>query len=110
CAAQAAVAYTRSGQSRRGKYAATLAAQIADDCGGLCTPALRNPAGQPLTPRQREIVELVCADLSNKEIADRLVMSVRSVEGHIYRACQRVGASSREELARILRRGPLSGW
>ncbi|WP_264014351.1 LuxR C-terminal-related transcriptional regulator [[Mycobacterium] manitobense] len=110
CAAQAAVAYTRSGQSRRGKYAATLAAQIADDCGGLCTPALRNPAGQPLTPRQREIVELVCADLSNREIADRLVMSVRSVEGHIYRACQRVGASSREELARILRRGPLSGW
>ena len=52
----------------------------------------------------------MCADLSNKEIADRLVMSVRSVEGHIYRACQRVGASSREELARILRRGPLSGW
>jgi DNA-binding CsgD family transcriptional regulator len=109
-AAQAALAYTRSGQSKRGRYAATLAQQIADDCGGLCTPALRNPAGQPLTPRQREIVELVVAGLQNREIAERLVMSVRSVEGHIYRACLRVGASSREELAKILRRGPLGGW
>jgi DNA-binding CsgD family transcriptional regulator len=33
-------------------------------------------------------------------------MSVRSVEGHVYRACQRVGANSREELAAIARRGP----
>jgi DNA-binding CsgD family transcriptional regulator len=33
-------------------------------------------------------------------------MSVRSVEGHLYRACQRVGANSREELAAIIRKGP----
>ncbi|MEX3647784.1 response regulator transcription factor [Mycolicibacterium porcinum] len=52
------------------------------------------------------MVELVVAGLSNKQIAERLVMSVRSVEGHLYRACQRVGASSREQLAAIIRRGP----
>jgi DNA-binding CsgD family transcriptional regulator len=34
------------------------------------------------------------------------VMSVRSVEGHAYRACQRVGASSRDELIAIIRAGP----
>jgi IS30 family transposase len=36
--------------------------------------------------REREIANLVAADLSNKEFADRLVVSVRTVEGHLYRA------------------------
>lgn len=104
--AQAAVAFGRHGQGKRSAYAAAVAQESADECGGLFTPALRNPAGQPLTGRQREIVELVVAGLSNKQIAERLVMSVRSVEGHLYRACQRVGVSSREELAAIIRRRP----
>ncbi|MDG5485048.1 LuxR family transcriptional regulator [Mycolicibacterium gadium] len=105
-AAQAAVAFTADQQRKRGLWAAALANELSDACGGLCTPALRSPASQPLTGRQREIVELIVAGLSNRQIADRLVMSVRSVEGHVYRACQRVGASSREELTRIARAGP----
>ncbi len=108
-AAQAAVAFTRDQQRKRGLYAAAVAKELSDACGGLCTPALRSPASQPLTGRQREIVELVLAGLSNREIADRLVMSVRSVEGHVYRACQRVGVSTREELASIARKGPGDG-
>jgi DNA-binding CsgD family transcriptional regulator len=40
--------------------------------------------------------------LSNKDFADRLTMSVRSVEGHLFRASQRVGANSREQLIAIL--------
>lgn len=108
-AAQAAVAFTRAQHRKRGLYAAAVAKELSDACGGLCTPALRAPASQPLTGRQREIVEFVVAGLSNREIADRLVMSVRSVEGHIYRACQRVGANSREELAAIARQGPVPG-
>jgi len=105
-AAQAAVAFTGKQQRKRGLWAAAVAKELSDACGGLCTPALRSPASQPLTGRQREIVELVLAGMSNRQIADRLVMSVRSVEGHVYRACQRVGASSREELASIARAGP----
>lgn len=108
-AAQAGVAFARSGQRKRGLYAAAVARELAAECGGLCTPALRNPAGQPLTDRQREIVEFVVAGLSNREIAARLVMSVRSVEGHLYRACQRVGATSRDELAAVIRAGPPGG-
>ena len=105
-AAQAAVAFTGDQQRKRGLWAAAVAKELSDACGGLCTPALRSPASQPLTGRQREIVELVLTGLSNRQIADQLVMSVRSVEGHVYRACQRVGASSREELASIARAGP----
>ncbi|MEO3761283.1 LuxR C-terminal-related transcriptional regulator [Mycobacterium sp. B14F4] len=105
-AAQAAVAFTRGQQRKRGLRAAAIAKELSDACGGLCTPALRTPASQPLTGRQREVVEFVVAGLSNREIAEKLVMSVRSVEGHVYRACLRVGANSREELADIARRGP----
>ena len=108
-AAQAAVAFTRAQQRKRGLRAAAIAKQLSDACGGLCTPALRTPASQPLTGRQREVVEYVVAGLSNREIAKKLVMSIRSVEGHVYRACLRVGANSREELADIARRGPGSG-
>ena len=82
-----------------------MAQQLAADCGGLCTPALRDRIGQPLTDRQRDIIELVAAGLSNKEIAERLVTSVRTVEGHLYRAYQRLGAGSREELVGMLRAG-----
>jgi DNA-binding CsgD family transcriptional regulator len=105
-AAQASVAFDEGQQHRRGLYAAALARELADECGGLCTPALRTPTGLKLSGRQRDVVELVVAGLSNREIAEKLVMSVRTVEGHVYRACQRVGAQSREELASIIRSGP----
>ena len=105
-AAQASIAFSRSQQRKRSLYAAALAAQLANECGGLCTPALRNPLDQPLTYRQREIIELAAGGLSNKEIAERLDTSVRTVEGHVYRAYQRLGAKSREELFSIMRGGP----
>jgi DNA-binding NarL/FixJ family response regulator len=82
-----------------------VAQHLAADCGGLCTPALRDRIGQPLNDRQREIIELVAAGLSNKEIAERLVTSVRTVEGHVYRAYQRLGAQSREQLIAMLQAG-----
>ncbi|HEY5842071.1 MAG TPA: LuxR C-terminal-related transcriptional regulator, partial [Mycobacterium sp.] len=105
-AAQAAVMLTGAQLRNRGLSAASIAAQLAAECGGLCTPATRSPVSPtPLTGRQREVAELVAAGLSNKEIADRLVTSVRTVEGHLYRACQRVGATSRAHLAAIMRAG-----
>ncbi len=59
----------------------------------------------PLTVREREIANLVAAGLSNKEIADRLVVSVRTVEGHLYRACIKLDISDREDLAAMIRTG-----
>jgi DNA-binding NarL/FixJ family response regulator len=51
-----------------------------------------------LTPREAQIVEFVRRGLSNAEIADRLVLSVRTVESHLYRAMQKVGVDDRREL------------
>jgi DNA-binding CsgD family transcriptional regulator len=108
-AAQASVAFDEGQRHKRGLYAAALARELADECGGLRTPALRTPTGLKLSGRQRDVIELVVAGLSNRQIAEKLVMSVRTVEGHIYRACHRVGAQSREELASIIRSGPGGG-
>jgi DNA-binding CsgD family transcriptional regulator len=56
----------------------------------------------PLTDREREIAILISEGLSNIEIAQALTLSVRTVEGHIYRACARVGTATRTELARLI--------
>jgi DNA-binding CsgD family transcriptional regulator len=45
------------------------------------------------------IVSLAAGGASNAEIAERLVLSVRTVESHLYRAMRKLGVSTREELA-----------
>ena len=45
----------------------------------------------PLTDRESEIVTLAAGGLSNHDIAHRLVVSVRTVENHLYRACTKLG-------------------
>ncbi|WFR71403.1 LuxR C-terminal-related transcriptional regulator [Prescottella defluvii] len=40
--------------------------------------------------------------LSNKDIARRLVLSVRTVEGHVYRACEKLALSRRSDLAKLV--------
>jgi DNA-binding NarL/FixJ family response regulator len=41
--------------------------------------------------------------LSNRAIAERLVVSVRTVEGHLYRASAKLGTRVRTEFAALLR-------
>jgi len=40
--------------------------------------------------------------MSNREIAELLVISTRTVEGHVYHASIKLGAESRSELASLL--------
>ena len=61
-----------------------------------------------LTPREREIANLVAAGLSNSAIAERLYLSARTVEGHIYRACAKLDLASRDELAALVQQPPPS--
>jgi DNA-binding CsgD family transcriptional regulator len=55
-----------------------------------------------LTDREREIVMLIGGGLSNREVAERLTLSVRTVESHIYRAMSKTGTTSRDELAALI--------
>ena len=102
-AAHAALAY-RS-EDRRGSAlgCSARAAALAEQCGGAVTPALRQASDPlPLTEREREIVMLIGHGLSNREVAERLTLSVRTVESHLYRAMAKTGTTSREELAGLL--------
>jgi DNA-binding NarL/FixJ family response regulator len=51
-----------------------------------------------LTTRERQLLALARAGLTNAEIADRLVLSIRTVESHIYRAMQKLGLDDRRQL------------
>lgn len=102
-AAQAVVTYQRAGLRGAAMSASATAQRLAAECQGAQTPALRAATTpQPFTERQREIISLAAQGLSNKDIADRLTMSIRSVEGHLFRASQRVAANNREQLISIL--------
>ena len=68
------------------------------------TPAIKSAARPlPVTSREREIAALVAAGLSNREIAEQLTLSVRTVEGHVYRACFKLDVADRDELAELMR-------
>ena len=105
-AAHAALAYRK--RQRRGSALnhSTRAEALAVQCGGASTPALREAAVPlPLSRREREIATLIGQGLSNPEIAQRLTLSKRTVESHIYRAMAKTGATTREELAALVRSG-----
>jgi DNA-binding CsgD family transcriptional regulator/tetratricopeptide (TPR) repeat protein len=61
----------------------------------------QHPAG--LTGRQAEVIDLVADGLTNAQIAERLVLSVRTVDHHVAAALQKLGVASRAEVAARLR-------
>ncbi|MDT5286683.1 MAG: hypothetical protein QOF88_1572 [Mycobacterium sp.] len=104
-AAHAAIAYRRHDQRGSALTCSTRADGLAQQCGGASTPALGQATEElPLTGREREIAMLIAAGLSSPAIAERLTLSVRTVESHIHRAMKKTGTTSRDELANLVRR------
>ncbi|MFG2725958.1 LuxR C-terminal-related transcriptional regulator [Streptomyces canus] len=98
----AAEAYAQAVRSHRDPSAArtsrTRAVALARRCQGARTPALAGLVLGELTARQRQIVTLAAAGLSNRQIAEKLTLSVRTVGNHLYSAYARLGASDRDAL------------
>jgi len=62
-----------------------------------------------ITPRQREVLQLICAGLTMKQIAARLKISTRTAESHKYEMMQTLGVESTAELVKYsLRLGLIS--
>lgn len=104
--ATAHAAVIHRGRDLRGSMlaASARAEALAERCGGADTPALRQAREPlPLTGREREIAMLVGAGLHSRDIAARLSLSPRTVEGHLYRAMGKTGTATRAELAALLR-------
>jgi class 3 adenylate cyclase/DNA-binding CsgD family transcriptional regulator len=53
---------------------------------------------EPLTRRQREVASLVAQGMTNREIAERLVLSERTVEGHVEQIRVKLGVRSRTQI------------
>ena len=64
--------------------------------------------GEALTPRERAVLELVRRRWTNAEIAEELVVSVRTVETHVSALLRKLGASDRRALGRTTAAGSTS--
>ena len=64
------------------------------------------PSDDPLTPREREVLQLLAAGLGNKEIAGRLAISDHTAKFHVSQILAKLNAVSRAEAVSIaMRRG-----
>jgi DNA-binding NarL/FixJ family response regulator len=59
-----------------------------------------------LTPQEMQIATLAATGLSNKQIAERLYLSPRTVSGHLYRVFPKLDITSRAALRDALERDP----
>lgn len=60
-------------------------------------------AGAGLTRREREVAGLAAGGLTNREIAERFTLSVRTVDTHLARVFAKLGVHNRRELAEVMR-------
>jgi DNA-binding CsgD family transcriptional regulator len=102
-AADAAVAAHQSGEPRRAAAFERDAMRLAEQCEGPVTPALQSIATRAqLTPQERRAAMLAAVGRSNKQIAEELFLSVRTIENHLQRVYEKLGIRSRTELGAAL--------
>jgi DNA-binding CsgD family transcriptional regulator len=108
-AAESAMAASESAARARDPRKATRWARRASELSALCEAAtvvveLVGAAGPaPLTNREREIAVLAANGLASRAIAERLYLSVRTVDNHLGRIYTKLGVTSRAELADLVR-------
>jgi DNA-binding NarL/FixJ family response regulator len=99
---QAAHAYRRGGAAAGERWLRTRAALLLDGCEGARTPLVSGIQAPQLTPRERDVARLAAAGLSNQDIAERLVLSPRTVGNHLHRVYTKIGIGERSSLAELL--------
>jgi DNA-binding NarL/FixJ family response regulator len=101
-AVHAAEAFLATGHQDSARRAASRARELHQPGQGGSAPEIDglDEATVGLTAREAQLVDLVARGMTNAEIAERLVLSVRTVESHVYRAMHKLGVSDRRELRR----------
>lgn len=106
-AADAAVARWQAGQRRDAAVDERRARDLAEGCESPATPALQSVAARTrLTAAERETAMLAAAGRGNRQIADRLGLSVRTVANRLQEVYGKLGISRRGDLARALEADP----
>ena len=102
-AARAARAFADAGRLASSREATALATKFVAPCGPVFSWALQvRPSAPALTKREREIAVLAARGLQNKQIAEQLVVSIRTVESHLLNACQKLGVDNRRALREVI--------
>jgi DNA-binding NarL/FixJ family response regulator len=80
---------------------AAFAAHLLDILGaGVERRPVRVPdTGETLTPREVEVLRLLAAGASNRQIAEELVISQGTVKSHVHHILRKLGVTSRTEAA-----------
>jgi DNA-binding CsgD family transcriptional regulator len=97
-AAQAAAAFRVLGMPARASAAQARATMLWQRCPHVRTPALYNLLAPDLTGRQIQVAQLAASGLSNRQIADQLVVSVRTIENHLGEVYRKLGINDRTQL------------
>jgi ATP/maltotriose-dependent transcriptional regulator MalT len=101
-AAEAAAAHCARGRRGRSLSSSTTAHSLLDRCGGARSPALVGLKAPALTQRERQVALLAAQGLSSRAIAQRLTLSVRTVDNHLQVAYGKLGITGRRALAQVL--------
>ncbi len=100
---QARAGWEASGHTARATAAARHAREQLGRTEVVSTPLLAESTTLVrLTRREREVATLAAEGLANAEIAQRLFVSVRTVESHLYSAYAKLGVADRSELAAVI--------
>lgn len=67
-------------------------------------------ADAELTPREQEVLELASQGATNKEIADRLYLSVGTVKNHVHNILEKLHLKNRAQIAAYARMKRVAGW
>jgi DNA-binding NarL/FixJ family response regulator len=98
--ADAAAAYMRQGAQDAARRAAARMRELHVPGQGAALPEVAGLDATELTARERQIVDLAVAGRTNAQIAEELVLSVRTVETYVYRAMTKLGVGDRREFRR----------
>ncbi len=102
-ASSAAEAFSRAGDPRAATATLRRSSVLAAACEGAATPGLfQTVTPVPLSGREREIAMLAATGMASKDIAERLYLSVRTVNNHLQHAYTKLGVSGRAGLAQAL--------
>ena len=101
---EAAVTFRKDGHVREGTAAQHKAARLLARCEGAVTPFVRSvDARAQLTPAELDTALQAAAGSTDKQIAELMHLSVRTVENRLHRCYQKLGISQRRELPDALR-------
>ncbi len=65
--------------------------------------ARRNLRVEPLSPREQEVLQLVAAGLSTREIADELIIAASTVKRHVATIFGKLGTNRRTQAVAVAR-------